>query len=134
MPKINVYTDISLEEREAKKDYIDRHSPFIHGEATAKAGEVYNVTVKVGADYQHPDDLDHYIASVALYNGETKVAESTFFAGSQGGQGQKGNTTVTFGIVLEKNAKLVAHAYCTKHGLWESLPFEVAVEKEAVAA
>lgn len=127
MPKINVYSDISLEEREARKDYIDRHSPFIHCEAQATAGQTFNVTVKVGEDYQHPDDLDHYISTVALYNGETKIAESTFFAGSQGGQGSKGNTTVTFGVVLQRNAKLVAHAYCTKHGIWESLPVAVAV-------
>lgn len=127
MPKVNVYTDISLEERETRKDFIDRHSPFIHCEPTAKKGEVFNVTVKVGEEYQHPDDMDHYISSVALYNKDTKLAESTFFAGSQGGQDQKGNTTVTFGVVLDRPAKLVAHSYCTKHGLWESLPVEVSV-------
>jgi len=127
MPKINVYTDISEVEREAKKDYIDRHSPFIHCEPSAKAGETFEVTVQVGADYQHPDDMDHYISSVALYNKDTKVAEATFFAGSQGGQDKKGNTRVSFGVVLEKDATLVAHAYCTKHGVWESQPEAVAV-------
>ena len=127
MPKVNVYSDISLEEREAKKDFIDRHSPFLHCEDSAKAGELFNITVKVGAEYQHPDDTDHYISTVALYNKDTKIAESTFFAGSQGGQDKKGNTTVTFGVVLEKNATFVAHSYCTKHGLWESLPVEVKV-------
>ncbi|MEO1941387.1 MAG: dethiobiotin synthase, partial [Campylobacterales bacterium] len=30
MPKINRYQDISQIDKEAKKDYIDRHSPFIH--------------------------------------------------------------------------------------------------------
>ncbi len=29
MPKINKYVDIDTVEREAKKDLIDRHSPFI---------------------------------------------------------------------------------------------------------
>ncbi len=120
MPKINRYVDINEVEREAKKDYIDRHSAFVHCAATATAGEVFAVTVKVGEEYQHPDDFDHYIASVALYNKDTKLAEATFFAGSLGGQGKKGNTEVTFNVVLEKNAELVAHAYCTKHGLWES--------------
>lgn len=127
MPKVNVYTDISLEEREARKDYIDRHSPFIHAPQTAKAGEAVSITVKVGEEYQHPDDMDHYISTVSLYNKETKIAEATFFAGSQGGQDKKGNTTVTFSVVLDKDAKLVAHSYCTKHGLWESLPAEVKV-------
>ena len=29
MPIIHAYTNISEVEKEAKKDYIDRHSPFI---------------------------------------------------------------------------------------------------------
>ncbi|MYM64731.1 desulfoferrodoxin family protein [Pseudomaricurvus sp. HS19] len=127
MPKINIYTDINAVEAEARKDYIDRHSPFIHCEPSAKAGETFEVTVQVGAEYQHPDDMDHYISSVALFNRETKIAEATFFAGSQGGQDKKGNTRVTFGVVLDKNAKLVAQSYCTKHGIWESIPVDVAV-------
>lgn len=127
MPKINTYTDISLEERETRKDFIDRHSPFIHCEDSAKAGETFEVTVQVGAEYQHPDDMNHYISSVALYNRDTKIAEATFFAGSQGGQDKKGNTRVTFGVVLDKNAKLTAQSYCTNHGIWQSVPKDVSV-------
>ena len=127
MPKINVYTDISEVDREAKKDLIDRHSPFIHCEESAQAGEAFDVRVQVGNEYSHPDDLDHYISTVALYNKETKLAEANFFAGALGGQGAKGQSSVTFRVVLEKNAKLVAHAYCTKHGIWESLPKTVEV-------
>ena len=43
MPKINRYVDIDTVEREAKKDYIDRHSPFVHCEKSAKAGEKFVV-------------------------------------------------------------------------------------------
>jgi len=129
MPKINKYTDISEIEKEAKKDYIDRHSPFIHCADTAKAGESFDVRVQVGNEYSHPDDTDHYISTIALYNKETKLAESTFFAGALGGQGSKGKASVTFRVILSKNATLVAHAYCTKHGIWESTPQKVAVEK-----
>ena len=46
--RINRYVDISTIDREAKKDYIDRHSPFIHCEPKAKAGEKFKVKVKVG--------------------------------------------------------------------------------------
>jgi superoxide reductase len=70
MPKINKYVDIDTVEREAKKDLIDRHSPFIHCAATAKKGEPFEVTVKMGNEYTHPDDFDHYIESVTLYNGD----------------------------------------------------------------
>lgn len=71
MPKINRYQDISQIDREAKKDYIDRHSPFIHCEDNAKKGEKFKVKVKVGNEYSHPDDFDHYIAYVQLFNGDT---------------------------------------------------------------
>lgn len=128
MLNINRYQDINKVENEARKDYIDRHSPFIHCENKAKKGESFSVTVQMGDQYQHPDDFDHYISSIALYNGQTKLAEANFLAGALGGQGKKGNQKVTFNIVLENNAKLIAHAYCTKHGIWESDPIQVSVE------
>jgi superoxide reductase len=126
MPKINRYVDIDTVEREARKDYIDRHSPFIHVSGDAKKGEVYEVTVKVGNEYSHPDDFDHYISSVSLFNGETLLAKAEFMAGALGNE--KGHATVTFRIVpTSSKLNLVAHAYCTKHGVWESDPVEVAV-------
>lgn len=128
MPKINRYVDISEIDKEAKKDYIDRHSPFVHCATTAKAGEVFQVTVKMGNEYTHPDDFDHFIEGISLYNRETKLAETTFCAGALGGQDKKGHQTVTFHVVLEKNAALTAQSYCTKHGVWESDPVKVAVD------
>ena len=128
MPTINHYQNIDEVERESRKDYIDHHSPFIHVNGSAKKGEAYEVTVQVGDKYEHPDDFDHYISSISLYNKETKIAEATLFAGALGGQDKKGQARVTFRIVLDKKAKLTAHAYCTKHGVWESDPVEVEVE------
>jgi superoxide reductase len=121
MPTINRYVDIDTVEREAKKDYIDRHSPFIHCESSAKAGEKFPVTVKMGNEYSHPDDFDHFIESIRLFNGETLLGEANFTAGMLGGQGAKGHAEVTFNIVPSgKKLNLVAQAYCTKHGLWEN--------------
>ncbi len=128
MPKINRYVDIDTVEKEAKKDYIDRHSPFLHCADQAEAGVPFAVTVKVGDQYTHPDDLDHYIRSVSLYNGTTLLGEANFPAGLLGGQGAKGNLEVTFKVVpTGKKLNLTAMAYCTKHGLWESDPKVVTV-------
>ncbi|AFL68375.1 class II SORL domain-containing protein [Sulfurospirillum barnesii] len=128
MPKINRYVDIDTVEREAKKDYIDRHSPFIACEPTAKQNEPFKVTIKVGNVYSHPDDFDHYIANVQLYNGETLLARADFVSGTLGGQDKKGQAEVTFTIIpTGKKLNLVAHSYCTKHGVWESEPVEVSV-------
>jgi superoxide reductase len=130
MPKINRYVDISTVDREAKKDYIDRHSPFIQCPSVVKAGQRLPVTVRVGQEYTHPDDNDHYIKSIALYNRETLLAEANFTAGVLGGQGQKGQAEVTFQVVPSgKKLELTAVSYCTKHGLWECDPVEVTVEE-----
>ncbi len=75
--KINRYEDISQIEREAKRDYIDRHSAFVHCDATAVKGEKFKVKVKVGEEYKHPDDFDHYISYVQLWDGERMLAQTT---------------------------------------------------------
>ncbi|MEA3522051.1 MAG: class II SORL domain-containing protein [Campylobacterota bacterium] len=126
MPKINKYVDIDSVEREAKKDLIDRHSPFITVEGEAKKGETLKVNVKMGNEYTHPDDFDHYIESITLFNGETKLASATFVPGTLGNE--KSHCEVTFTIrPMGKKLNLVAHGYCTKHGIWESTAVEVAV-------
>ncbi len=128
MAKINRYVDISTVDREAKKDYIDRHSPFIECESAATAGQKFAVKVRVGNEYTHPDDPDHYIKSVSLFNRETLLASADFVSGALGGQDQKGQAEVVFNILpTGKTMALTAIAYCTKHGLWECDPVEVTV-------
>ncbi len=126
MPKIHVYENIDNVEREAKKDLIDRHSPFITVEGEAKKGETLKVTVTMGNEYTHPDDFDHYIESITLFNGETKLAMATFVPGTLGNE--KSHAEVTFTIrPMGKKLNLVAHGYCTKHGIWESTAVVVEV-------
>ncbi len=128
MPKINRYVDISEVDKEAKKDYIDRHSPFIECGSEAKAGEKFPVTVRMGQEYSHPDDTDHFIKSMQLYNGATLLAEANFVSGTFGGQGQKAQAEVTFNVIPSgSKMRLTALSYCTKHGLWECDPVEVTV-------
>lgn len=128
MLKINRYVDISTVDREAKKDYIDRHSPFVHCADTAQKGQPFQVTVKVGNEYTHPDDPDHFIENVQLFNGDTLLGKATFLSGMLGGMGEKGHAEVTFNVIPTSNKlSLTAMSYCTKHGLWESDPVTVAV-------
>ena len=126
MQKINKYVDIDTVEREAKKDLIDRHSPFITVSGVAKVGEMLSVNVKMGNEYTHPDDFDHFIESITLFNGETKLASASFVPGTLGNE--KSHAEITFTIrATTKKLNLVAHAYCTKHGIWESTPVVVEV-------
>ena len=123
--KINQFQDISDVEKEAKKDYIDRHSPFVYCEKSAKKGEKFTVKVKVGNEYQHPDDFDHYISYVQLWDRETMLGQATFNAGTYGNAASQ--VEVDFYIVPTKNLKLTATSYCTKHGLWQSEVHDVEV-------
>lgn len=126
MPKINKYENIDNVEREAKKDLIDRHSPFITVNGAAKKGEILSVNVKMGNEYTHPDDFDHYIESITLFNGDTKLAMTTFTPGALGNE--KSHAEVTFNIRPTSNKlRLTAHGYCTKHGIWESTQVVVEV-------
>lgn len=128
MPVINRYVDIDQVEKEAKKDYIDRHSPFIQCSDNAAKDQAFAVTVKMGNEYTHPDDNDHYIRGIQLYNGQTLLAEASFPPGSLGGNGAKGNAQVTFNVVpTTGKLSLTAMSYCTKHGIWESDPIVVEV-------
>jgi superoxide reductase len=116
--KINRYEDISQIDREAKRDYIDRHSAFVHCEGEAPKGEKFKVKIKIGDEYKHPDDFDHYISCIQLWDGERMLAEASFIAGAQGGAPSQ--VEVDFYIVPTKTMKITALAYCTKHGLWQS--------------
>ncbi len=123
--KINTYQDISEIDREAKRDYIDRHSAFIHCEGSASKGEKFKVKIKVGDEYLHPDDNDHYIAWVQLWDGEMNLAQANFKAGALGNIPSQ--LEVDFYIVPSKRMKLTATAFCTKHGLWKSDEIKVEV-------
>ncbi len=123
---INTYVDINTLDKEAKKDYIDRHSVFVYCDDTAKKGEKFKVKVKVGNEYQHPDDFDHYISGVQLWSGETMLGQANFMAGAMGNV--PGNVEVDFYIVPTKKLKLTALSFCTKHGLWKSEEKVVEVE------
>ncbi len=124
--KINRYEDISQIDREAKRDYIDRHSAFVSCDAQAVKGEKFKVKVKIGDEYKHPDDFDHYISWIQLWDGERMLTEASFIAGAQGGAPSQ--VEVDFYIVPTKSLKLSALAYCTKHGLWQSDEKTVQVE------
>jgi superoxide reductase len=116
--KINRYEDISQIEREAKRDYIDRHSAFVFCDNKAAKGEKFKVKIKVGDEYKHPDDFDHYISWVQLWDGEKMLAQASLQAGALGNAPSQ--VEVDFYIVPTKSMKLMAHSFCTKHGLWQS--------------
>ncbi len=129
MPRVFTPVDISKEEKEVRKDYFDRHTPVILCNDTAKQGEKLRVKVRLGTEYAHPDDPDHFIKYVQLWNRETFLAEAHFAPGSLGNQ--SGHVEVDFYIVPGPvSLNLSAMAACTRHGLWQSESKEIEIIKE----
>ena len=128
MPQIFSPVDIKSLDKDVQKDYFDRHSPQIFCEPSVKEGEKFCVKVRVGSEYVHPDDGDHFIGYIQLWNRETLLAEAKIFPGTMGNK--PGQAEVDFYIVPKVSMNLLAMAYCTKHGLWQSTPKEVAVIHE----
>ena len=125
MPRIFNPVDISLEEKEVRKDYFDRHTPRIICSSTAKRNEKFEVKVLLGKEYPHPDDYDHYISSVQLWNRETFLAQVHYGPGVLGNN--PGHVEIDFHIVPKMSMNLSVMAVCTKHGLWQSNSKEVNV-------
>ncbi len=129
MPRVFTPVDISKEEKEVRKDYFDRHTPVIICDDMAKEGRKLKVKIRIGTEYSHPDDPDHFITYVQLWNRETFLAEAHFAPGSLGNRPEQ--VEVDFYIVPGPvTMNLSAMAVCTKHGLWQSEPKEVTVNKE----
>ena len=123
MPRIFSATDIDREEKESRKDYFDRHIPVVICENRARKGEKFAVRIRVGTEYTHPDDHNHYIKYVQLWNREVLLAQAEFPPGTLGNQ--KSQVEVTFHIIPKASMNLRAMSYCTNHGLWQSEPVEV---------
>lgn len=119
MPRVFKATNIEKEDKEVKKDYLDRHMPHILCDDEVKKGEVFRVKVKMGENYTHPDDYDHFISTLQLWNRETLLAEAKYSSGAYGNK--PSNIEVDFYInAPEVSMNLSAMAVCTKHGLWQS--------------
>lgn len=119
MPRVFKATEIEKEDKEIKRDYLDRHMPHVICPDKVKRGEKFEVKVRLGEDYEHPDEHEHYISVIQLWNRETLLAEARYTAGVFGNQPT--HFEVDFYIVApEVSMNLSAMSVCTKHGLWQS--------------
>lgn len=125
MPRVFKPVEIDELEKELQKDYFDRHTPHVICEESAKRGEKFKIKVKLGNEYAHPDELDHFISYIQLWNRETFLAEAHFTPGMLGNKPEY--VEVDFYIIPKVSMNLAAMAVCTKHGLWQSDSREVKV-------
>ena len=126
MPRVFKATEIEKEDKEIKRDNLDRHMPHVFCPETVKRGEKFEVKVKLGEEYTHPDEAEHFISVIQLWNRETLLAETRYTAGAYGNV--PSHFEVNFYIVApEVSMNLSAMSVCTKHGLWQSEDRQVKV-------
>lgn len=119
MPRVFKATEIEKEDKEIKRDYLDRHMPHVFCTDMVKKGEKFEVKVKLGEEYPHPDDSDHFISVIQLWNRETLLAEARYTAGVYGSK--PSHFEIDFYIVApDVSMNLSAMSVYTKHGLWQS--------------
>jgi superoxide reductase len=119
MPRVFKAIEIEKEEKEVMRDYLDRHMPHVICPDSVKRGEKFSVKVRLGDEYPHPDEDDHYISVIQLWNRETLLAETRYSAGVNGHL--PNHFEVDYYIVApDVSMNLSAMAVCTKHGLWQS--------------
>lgn len=132
MLHINFAAEIDPATKEAKRDYLDRHTPHVDAPSSVRSGEPFAVTIRMGQDYVHPDVDDHHIQRMQLFNGDKLLATAVYEPGAftAGLPEAKGFSKAVFQIALEKKGRLSAMSYCTKHGLWVSEEMVVEVLKD----
>ena len=117
MPK--VFTrEMFAQSSETVMEYADKHTPVIECGKCVKRNEKMKVKVLIGNKFTHPNTVDHSFTYIQLWNLEKLIAEVRFQAGSFGNKPMK--PEIDFFIVPQLSMRLMAHAYCTKHGLWKS--------------
>ena len=130
MPKITQPTEITPGMKEAKRDYHDRHTPHVIAPPRVRKGEMFQVTVRLGQEFVHPDVPEHYIQYLQLFRGDKLLATTIYSPGAAtfGKEPASGFAQTTFSIARDATARLSAISYCTMHGLWMSdeVPVEVA--------
>ncbi len=99
-----------------------KHVPAVIAPSEVKAGEWFEVKVKVGYMIPHPSTPDHWITKIYLLCNGQKIAEVEYPIGGVVA------SEATFKIRLKQNARLEALEHCNLHGTWISEPVEVRVK------
>jgi len=113
--------DYSLTELNKPEDWNNltvmdkKHVPKITAPDSVKAGEPFEVQLKVGGidGVEHPNQLSHYITWIELY------AEERYLGKVEFAPVVSNSYKARLNISLEKPTTLRARAFCNLHGLWE---------------
>ena len=110
-----------LTNRENPTVLEQKHVPAIEAPDKVKAGDWFDVTVKVGFMVEHPSSPGHWITGIKLLLNGMEAAETKFASGGLT------SSSATFRIRLEKTSTVEAVEHCNLHGTWISDAVQVKV-------
>jgi superoxide reductase len=93
---------------EGADDFTKKHTPYVTSE---RMGDKVLVTVEVGHEVPHPNQLDHFIMYVELYASMAPIARFDFTPGVS-------DPKVTIQLSLPPDTQLTAIEQCNLHGVW----------------
>jgi len=96
------------------------HVPKIEAPRQVRRLAAFPVKITVGVEELHEMQVFHYVDWIALRLGGVQIGSASLtplFC----------QAVVTFELVLDRSATLIAQEHCNLHGTWESEPWEVAV-------
>ncbi len=93
---------------EGADDFTKKHTPYITSE---RDGDKVKITVEVGHEVPHPNQLDHFIMYVELYAFMVPIARFDFVPTVSWPK-------VTFECTLPADTQVMAIEHCNLHGVW----------------
>lgn len=112
---------LRLTNRENPSVLEQKHVPAIETSKKVKAGNWFDVKVRVGFMKEHPSVPNHWISSIKLLVNGKEIAGTEFPAGGTAAP------QATFKIRLDKTSKIEAVEHCNLHGTWISDPLTIEV-------
>jgi len=93
------------------------HQPVIEAPEKVKAGEPFEVKVRVGP---HPSTKEHYIGKIEVYYSEAGRDFNPILIASISLAPEYTEPVVSLRVRVEKSGVIHVISYCNLHGLWIS--------------
>ncbi len=107
------YYDIKKLQDPADKTTLEKkHVPHLVAPDTVEKGELFEVSVEMGEEIEHPMEEGHFIQYVELYADYYQVCRIDFTPETK--------AKATMELKLEESCTLRAFEYCNLHGQWEA--------------
>ncbi len=95
----------------------ETHTPKIEAPERVKAGETFEVVIKVGP---HPNKVEHSIRRLEVYFHENKRVYNPVHIATINLEPEYAEPEIRLTLKLKKSGILYTVGYCNLHGLWEA--------------